>query len=232
MAATATNFVMRGAREAMAGGFAHIEEQVKGIEWAVAENPCLAFDLSKTLIESICRTILTERDINFSRKDDLLRLFHKVKQHLPFLPPDASHVVEIRRSLDQTLNGLHAAIQGICELRNKCGYASHGSSEPQPSIESVQAFLAAEAADTIVGFLHRIHRQDRAPIFFVATSYDENPDFNESIDESHGMLRIFEVEFRPSEVLFQMEPETYRVCLAEFDSQADITAVDTTEPEL
>ena len=46
------------------------------------------------------------------------------------------------------------------------------------------------------------------------------------------MLRIFEVEFRPSEVLFQMEPETYRVCLAEFDSQADITAVDTTEPEL
>ena len=161
MAATATNFVMRGAREAMAGGFAHIEEQVKGIEWAVAENPCLAFDLSKTLIESICRTILTERDINFSRKDDLLRLFRKVKQHLPFLPPDASHVVEIRRSLDQTLNGLHTAIQGICELRNKCGYASHGSSEPQPSIESVQAFLAAEAADTIVGFLHRIHRQDR-----------------------------------------------------------------------
>ena len=33
MAATATNFVMRGAREAMAGGFAHIGEQVKGIEW-------------------------------------------------------------------------------------------------------------------------------------------------------------------------------------------------------
>jgi hypothetical protein len=33
------------------------------------------------------------------------------------------------------------------------------------------------------------------------------------------MIRIFEVEFRPSEVLYQMEPETYRVYLAEFDAE-------------
>jgi len=35
------------------------------------------------------------------------------------------------------------------------------------------------------------------------------------------MIRIYEVEFRPSEVLFQMEPETYRVYLAEFDAEVE-----------
>jgi hypothetical protein len=38
------------------------------------------------------------------------------------------------------------------------------------------------------------------------------------------MIRIFDSEFRPSEILFQMEPETYRVYLAEFDSENSETA--------
>lgn len=33
------------------------------------------------------------------------------------------------------------------------------------------------------------------------------------------MIRIFDAEFRPSEVLFQLEPQTYRVYLAEFDTE-------------
>jgi hypothetical protein len=87
-------------------------------------------------------------------------------------------------------------------------------------MESVQALLAAEAADTIVGFLHRVHRQDRTPPPSPRALYDDNAAFNESVDEAHGMIRIYDIEFRPSEVLFQMEPESYRVYLAEFDAEA------------
>ena len=36
-------FVMHCARDAMAGGIAHIEEQVKAIELAVVKNPSLAW---------------------------------------------------------------------------------------------------------------------------------------------------------------------------------------------
>jgi hypothetical protein len=35
-------FTMRGARAAMAGGLFHIEEQIKGIERAVVENPLIS----------------------------------------------------------------------------------------------------------------------------------------------------------------------------------------------
>ena len=61
-------FVMHGARARDGGRAAHIEEQVKGIERAVVENPGLAFDLAKTVVESACRTILAERKIVVQRR--------------------------------------------------------------------------------------------------------------------------------------------------------------------
>jgi hypothetical protein len=70
-------FVMHGARDATVNGFGHIEEQVKGIERAVAENPGLAFDLAKTVIESACRAVLSERSISLSEADDLPKLFNR-----------------------------------------------------------------------------------------------------------------------------------------------------------
>ena len=212
-------FVMHGARDAIAGGLLHIEEQVKAIERAVIENAGLTFDLARTLVESVCRTVLSERGIAYTEDDDVPRPFRMICQSLPFLPATASNEVETRQSLTRTLGGLSAAIQGICELRNQCGFASHGSSNPRPMMESVQALLAAEAADTIIGFIHRVHRQHRTPPQAPRGIYEDNVEFNESVDESHGVIRIFDSEFRPSEVLFQMEPETYRVYLAEFDDE-------------
>src|SRR5438128_2545414 len=94
-------FVMHGARDAIAGGLAHIEEQVKGIERAVVENAGLAFDLAKTLVESTCRAVLSERLIAFSEADDLPKLFKTVTSNLPFLPAEASGAAEVRQSLAQ-----------------------------------------------------------------------------------------------------------------------------------
>ena len=216
-----TVFVMHGARDAIASGLTHVEQQVKSIEQAVAENPGLAFDLAKTLIESVCRSVLGERNVAVGEDDDLPKLFKTASQHLPFLPPTASGEAQVRDSLRRTLGGLSTAIQGICELRNQCGFASHGSGAPRPPMESVQALLAAEAADTIVGFLYRVHRQDRTPTPLPRAPYGDNHAFNDSVDEAHGMIRIYEVEFRPSEILFQMEPESYRVYLAEFDAELE-----------
>lgn len=212
-------FLMHGARDAIASGLTHVEQQVNSIERAVAENPGLAFDLAKTLIESVCRSVLGERNIAYREDDDLPKLFKATSQHLPFLPPTASEEAETRESLKRTLGGLSTAIQGICELRNQCGFASHGSGTPRPQMESVQALLAAEAADTIVGFLYRVHRQDRSAPPSSRALYDDSQGFNDSVDETHGMIRIYDVEFRPSEVLFQLEPETYRVYLSEFDAE-------------
>ena len=214
-------FAMHGARDAIASGLVHIEQQVKSIEQAVVENPGLAFDLAKTLVESVCRTVLIERAVAHSHDDDLPKLFRTATNSLPFLPVGASAEGEIRRSLAQTLNGLHTAVQGICELRNQCGFASHGSGSPRPVMESVQALLAAEAADAIVGFLHRVHKQAQTLPTSAPLRYEDNAAFNESVDELHPRVQIFDEEFEPSRVLFEMAPEPYRVYLAGFNSEVE-----------
>jgi hypothetical protein len=214
-------FVMRGARAAMAQGLAHIEEQVTALERAVVENPGLAFDLAKTLIESACRTILTERQKSYASDDDLPKLFKTVTTFLPLSPPSASSSSGGHKSLKQTLNGLHTALQGVCELRNDFGFASHGSDGSRPRMESIQAMLAAQAADTIVGFLHSAHQQDRAVQRTMPLRFEDHVDFNDYVDDAHGGIQIFELSFRASEVLYRVDHQAYRDALASFDASEE-----------
>jgi len=215
-------FLMHSSRAAVEAGLFHVEEHVKAIELAVADKPGLVFDLARTLIESACRTILTDRGIKYDTGDDLPKLFKTATGHLPLLPPSASDKKEIRKSLIQTLGGLSMAVQGICELRNACGFASHGSDGPRPQMEIAQAMLAAGTADAIVGFLYRLHRQDRMQSATQPQRYEDHNEFNEYVDEMHGRVQIFDEEFESSRILFEMAPEAYRIYLADFDLEADI----------
>ncbi len=224
MAETTTNssFVMHGARTAIAGGMQHISRQVTSIESAIDENQGYAFDLAKTLIESVCKTILNERSVAYSTSDDLPKLFKTVINNLPLLPKNVSDEAKVRKSLAQTIGGLHSAVQGICELRNACGFASHGGDENQPALESVQALLAAESADAIVGFLFRVHRSEGKASANVRIEYEDNETFNAHVDEIHQMVQIFDNEYRPSEVLFRVDTVAYETYLSGFEPEPEV----------
>ena len=214
---------MRGAREAIAAGLSHINAQVEALEIAVAANPGLAFDLAKTLVESTCRAVLEERSVTYSRGHDLPKLFKSVREQLSFVPQTAVDSVETEDSLKKTLGGLATTIQGICELRNQCGFASHGPGSPRPAMERVQALLAADAADAIVGFLYKVHREDAYPPLTKA-NFEEKTAFNEQLDQAYGPFALGELEFRPSEVLFALEPESYRIYLTEFEQSTGVVS--------
>jgi len=211
----------------MAAGLAHVEEQVTALEQAVVENPGLAFDLAKTLVESACRTILNERQQSYASDDDLPKLFKTVTTLLPLSPSSASSSSGGHKSLKQTVNGLHTALQGVCELRNGFGFASHGTDGARPKMESIQAMLAAQAADTIVGFLHATHRQDQAIQRPAPLRFEDQPDFNDYVDDAHGSIQIFSLSFRASEILFRVDREAYRDALATFAASEE----DDTSPE-
>ena len=226
--ATETVFVMHGAWAAVAGGMLHIEEQVKALELAVVENTGLAFDLARTLIESACKTIITERGSSFDKDDDLPKLFKTATSAVPFLPVELAGNATASRSLRQTLNGLNTALQGVCELRNAFGFASHGSVEPRPAMEGVQALLAAQTADTIIGFLYRVHRQDMTRPRSVSMIYDDHPELNYWIDEQSEPVQILSLPpYRPSDVLFNVDLEAYRDLIADYE--ADVAADETAE---
>src|SRR5205823_13492387 len=88
-------------------------------------------------------------------------------------------------------------------------------------LDSVQALLVARAADAIVSFMFRVHHGYRSDQSQQPRSYDDYPEFNEQVDQNHGPIQIFEEEFAPSRILFELAPEPYRVYLAEFRQAAE-----------
>lgn len=212
----ANGFAMYGARGAIAGGWLHIERQVGAIEHATADNPSFAFDLAKTIVETACKTILNDRHLPYGSNDDLPKLFKLATTALPMLPPDASSDADARKSLAQTLNGLHTTLQGVCELRNAYGFASHGSGADRPALETGQALLAAQAADAIVGCLFRVHSQPRLVAATPEPEFDHYDEFNAFVDDMNDPVRIFELEYRPSEVLYGIDRQAYLDILSGF----------------
>jgi hypothetical protein len=161
------------------------------------------------------------REETFDANDNLPKLFKTVVKNLPMLPVAASAEIEARRSLEQTMNGLHTALHGVCELRNIHGFASHGKEESRPPLGSIQALLAAQTADTIIGFFHRLHLQDRTQPDGPRLAYEDNVGFNNYVDEANEPVSIFDLMYQPSEVLFSVDLDAYRTLLAELDVEED-----------
>ena len=123
-----SSFTCHGAREILeiSAGAVHIEKTIIALERAVEENPGLPFDLTKSLVESICKTILKDRED--PRYDDSLELPKLVKytaKKLKLIPENYSNT-KVEQSFIQIINGMVTMIHGLCEIRNLEGTASHG----------------------------------------------------------------------------------------------------------
>lgn len=219
-ASTASSaFVMHGAREAIEAGLVHIEQQVAAIEQAVSSNPGLAFDLARTLLESTCKGILSERKAQCEDGWDLPKLLKETLGHLRLVPAGLADSKEVSDSLRKTAGGLQTVIQGICEIRNSHGFASHGKAPEFQQLDTVQALLVARASDAIVSFLFRMHRDGEDEKSAPVPSFTDFPEFNDYVDEANGPVQIFDMEYRASEVLFHVDPRAYQDYLAGFEPQ-------------
>ena len=222
LAAPATGpFQMHAAREVLDARAVHIEQQIVALEEAVSNNAGLAFDLAKTLLESACKTVLTECKAGYDEAWELPKLLKETLGQLRLVPVAFDGDKEVADSLRKTAGGLQTAIQGICELRNSYGFASHGKDATFQQLESIQALLVARAADTIVSFLLRVHRGYNDNGVPTPLAYGDHPEFNDHVDEAHPPVRIFSEEFAPSKVLFELAPEPYRLYLAEYQPDLD-----------
>jgi hypothetical protein len=216
--ADAARFQMVGARAALGDGpFAEsLEQQIEAIENAIANVPDFAFDLSKTLVESVCKTILADLGQLADPAWDCPRLVRETTNRLSLLPRNHPDPNKARDSLTRTVNGLLQTIQGLCELRNKFGMASHGRDSFSARLDLRQAVLAAQAADTIAAFICRIHRDATAQTPGSRIYYEDHTDFNEAFDAGNDMITLAGIDLSPSLVLFHGDHEAYKSALLEF----------------
>src|ERR1043165_719455 len=116
-----STFQMHGCRTAvlpLAGAF---EAQIQAIEDSIQRVPDFAFDLSKTLVESVCRTVLADLGFPADHAWDCPKLLRETTNRLSLLPRGHPNAGSARESIERTIRGLLQTIQGLCELRNSYG---------------------------------------------------------------------------------------------------------------
>ena len=140
-------FQMVGARSAILDGpiAGPIQQQINAIENALASVPDFAFDLSKTLVESVCKTVLADIGYAADPNWDAPRLLKETTNRLNLLPRNHPDGAKARDSVEKTIRGMLQTIQGLCELRNNYGLASHGRDAFTDRMDLRQATLAAQS---------------------------------------------------------------------------------------
>jgi hypothetical protein len=218
-----SRFQMVGARSAILDGpiVELIQNQIDAIENALENVPDFAFDLSKTLVESVCKTVLEDIGQPANPKWEAQELLKETTNRLSLLPRNHPNPAKTRGSVQKTVRGMLQTIQGLCELRNDYGMASHGRDVFSARLDLRQATLAAQAADTIVAFLYRIHRDALRQTPGVRVRYEDQPDFNEAFDSDNELIRLGELELLPSQVLYQVDQEGYKAALIDFIAERD-----------
>ena len=216
-------FQMVGARSAILDGpiAEPIEQQIYALESALENVPDFAFDLSKTLVESVCKTVLADIGQPADPAWSTLKLLRETTSHFTLLPSDHPNPQRGRESVEKTVRGLLQTIQGLSELRNQYGMASHGRDAFAARLDLRQATLVAQAADTIVAFLYRVHRDALTQAPGARIHYEDHADFNDTFDRDNELVRLGELELIPSRVLFHGDPEAYRAALLEFIAERD-----------
>jgi len=214
-AITAAQVQMVGARAAILSGpvTESIDQQIQAIEHALDNIPDFAFDLSKTLVESVCKTILADIGKPPDPNWDCPRLLRETLNQFSLMPAGHPDPSKGRESVKRTINGMLQTIQGMCELRNNYGIASHGRDVFSARLGLRQATLAAQAADTIVSFVYRVHRDALSRTPGERVYYEDHKDFNEAFDQDHDLIRIGDLELLPSRVLFHADREAYKAAL-------------------
>lgn len=208
-------FKMVGTRAAVLDGpiAEAIEQQIHAIENALESVPDFAFDLSKTLVESVCKTVLADIGQPADPNWDAPKLLKETTNRLALLPRNHPNPAKARDSVGKTIRGLLQTIQGLCELRNGYGMASHGRDGFSARLDLRQATLVAQAADTIVSFLYRIHRDALTQTPGTRVYYEDHADFNEAFDRENEPIRLGDLELLPSRVLFHADYEAYKAAL-------------------
>ena len=130
------------------------------MEGAVDTDPELAIGTAKEFVESVCKTILDERNVSWEKTDDLPALVRKAMKELRLTPGDVAASAPAADTIRRMLMNLATIVQGSAEVRNAYG-TGHGKSKTQARqrLTPRRARLAVGAAATLGTFLYETYEE-------------------------------------------------------------------------
>lgn len=137
---------------------ADILGHVERIETAIDTDPALAVGSAKELLETTCKTILSARQVEVDKADDVPQLMRKTMKTLNLLPEDIPEHVRGVETIRRLLSNLSTAVTGLAQIRNLYG-TGHGRHGSRRGLSARHAKLAAGAASSLAVFLLETHEE-------------------------------------------------------------------------
>jgi hypothetical protein len=135
----------------------YLIQQVDRIETQIDNDPRLAIGTSKELVETVCKTILSDLNVEFDRKWELSDLMKRTREELKLVPDDVPDAAKASDTIRRLLGSLGNITQSLAELRNASG-TGHGHDGRANGLSPRHARLAAGAACTLAKFLFDTHQ--------------------------------------------------------------------------
>ena len=126
-------------------------------------NPTNAIGLSKELIESCCKTILDELNIDWGKNDDVPQLANKTLNALNLLPVNVQETDQGAEAIRAVLGNLRAITTKLAEIRNPFG-SGHGKSASFQGLETRHAKLAVGSSITFVDFIWSTYENQKKKV--------------------------------------------------------------------
>lgn len=146
---------------AVTADFPYLLRQLDRIESSIDSDPWLAIGTAKELIETVCKTILSDLGRPFDKNWELIELCKETRKQLKLTPEDISNASRAADTVKRLLSNLATIVQGMAELRNPYG-TGHGHEGRARGLKPRHARLAAGAASTLALFLLETHRDAKA----------------------------------------------------------------------
>lgn len=201
-----------------------IREQVEALEEAMPDRPGVVVSFCRTIIETTCKTILTDRSVQVEPSWEAPKLIAEALKYLNLGPSEDGGVdAKLRSGAESLVRGLNQIITGVVEIRNAHGSAAHGADAYEPLLDSRYAEILARATDAVVGLLFRTHLRSAHHDPLSRFRYGDHSDFDEYIDSDYGPFEVLDVPLIASEALYRTDFQAYRAALVLFRQEQEAT---------
>lgn len=211
-------FRMRGCRELLLTyqDSLTIKSQIEVIEASITTNSGMVFTHCRGVMESVCRTILTDRGVPIDSADPKPNwLMSQALRVLKLTPADFDADTKVESGVSEVLRGMNALMNGIVDLRNSQGIGPHGKDALAAILDTEYAFICATAVDAAASLLYRLHKKQAETDPLKRLRLGDHPEFDARLDSKY-VLHVEDVPLIASKSLFVSDPDAYRQKLVEY----------------
>jgi hypothetical protein len=204
---------MNKLKEAIAGKdrWSGLESYIVLVDKNKELNPNASLDGAKVILESIAKTILEDKAIQYAPDSKVGFLIKKAFESLPIFSKLSDKDLDSAKSI---LGSFENITRVIGEFRNVYGFFSHGQDLQVKKFDRYLVELAISSSDLLASFLivsHSEDLKDRSRVY-----YEENGEFNRYVDETSEEYPVVRgIQLSPSKALYS-DIEAYKEELLAF----------------